>query len=209
MFAGCIGLGYAGLLGAAIAILLVVVLAANAARYPWVRCYLDDQARGRDKTRRECQRLKLLRPTAATRLQQYNELRVLVDEIERLDAPEAERFELEDLLDHFVRLAIGHQRCNDSLRLAGALALPTVTVITEAGKSRRRRDILQRRIRHRDHCVRKMEKLVDEIEGIDELVRLVAQRTAAPSLDIELDREIDRRLWELDEVDAALHQLSA
>ena len=46
-------------------------------------------------------------------------------------------------------------------------------------------------------------------ELVDELVRLVAQRVACPSLDGELDREIERRLWELDEVDEALSQLSA
>ena len=54
-----------------------------------------------------------------------------------------------------------------------------------------------------------MEKLADELEATDELVRLVAQRVACPEIDGELDRELDRRLWELDEVDAALHQLSA
>jgi hypothetical protein len=54
-----------------------------------------------------------------------------------------------------------------------------------------------------------MAKITDEIEGIDQLIRLVAQRTACPMFDVELDREIDRRLWELDEVDAAMHQLSA
>ena len=32
---------------------------------------------------------------------------------------------------------------------------------------------------------------------------------ACPSLDTDLDREIERRLWELDEVDEALGQLSA
>jgi hypothetical protein len=42
-----------------------------------------------------------------------------------------------------------------------------------------------------------------------ELVRLVAQRVACPAIDPELGREIERRLWELDEVDAAYAQLSA
>jgi hypothetical protein len=37
---------------------------------------------------------------------------------------------------------------------------------------------------------------------------LVAQRVACPTLEGELDREIERRLWELDEVDAALHSLT-
>src|SRR5262249_27794662 len=109
----------------------------------------------------------------------------------------------------FVRLAVNHQRCNESLRLAGCDTLAAATPIAQASKSKQRRDILQRRIRHREQCVQRMEQLVDELESITELVRLIAQRTACPTLDLELDRELDRRLWELDELDAALHQLSA
>ena len=45
--------------------------------------------------------------------------------------------------------------------------------------------------------------------ALSELIRLVAQRVACPALDPDLDREIDRRLWELDEVETALKQLSA
>jgi hypothetical protein len=209
MFAGCLGLGYAGLVGAAIAVLAVIAVAANAARFQRVRRYIDEQSRARARTRREVGRLKQLRACGTARLRQYGELRTLVDEVERIDASEAERFDLQDLLDHYVRVAVSHQRCLESLRLAGADALPAATPIGEASKSRRRRDIMHRRIRHRDQCARRMAKLIDELEGIDELVRLVAQRTACPSFDLELDREIDRRLWELDEVDAALHQLSA
>ena len=129
--------------------------------------------------------------------------------LERLDQAEAQRFELQDLLDHFVRLAVSHQRCIDALRLSGADSLPAVVPTVDTGRSSRRNDLVQRRIRHRDQCVRRMAQITDEIEGIDQLVRLVAQRTATPVLEVELDREIDRRLWELDEVDAALHQLSA
>jgi hypothetical protein len=209
MFAGCIGLGYAGVIGAVTAVLAVLVLGMNAARYRGVRTYVDDQARTRSRAHRECLRLKLLRPTGASRQQHYNELRLLVEEIERLDAAEAERFELQDLLDHFIRVAVSHQRCVDALRMAGANALPQATPITDTPRSSRRRDIMQRRIRHRDECLRGMEKLVDELEAIDQLVRLVVQRTACSRLDGDLDRELDRRLWELDEVDAALRQLSA
>jgi hypothetical protein len=209
MFAGCLGFGSAGLVGAVIAVLMVLFVAANVSRHRRVRAYIDEQNRAHERARQEAQRIKLLRPTGTTRIQHYNELRGLVDEIERIDRAQADRFELQDLLDHFVRLAVKHQRCSDSLRLAGADALPTTTPITQCSKSKRRRDILQRRIRHREQCMRMMEKLIDELEGISELVRLIAQRTACPSFDIELDREIDRRLWELDELDAALHQLSA
>lgn len=209
MFAGCIGLGYAGVAGAAAAVLAVVALGVNAARYRRVRRYVDEQAITRARARRECERLKLLRPTGATRQQHYHELRVLVEEIERLDAAEAQRFDLQDLLDHFIRVAVSHHRCVDALRMSGASSLPTTTPITDSPRSSRRREILQRRLSHRDDCLRRMEQLVDELEGIDQLIRLVVQRTASASADGELDRELDRRLWELDEVDAALRQLSA
>ncbi len=209
MFAGCIGLGCAGAIGAVTAILVVIALGMNASRYRRVRNYVNEQARARSRARREGQRLRQLRPTGATRMQHYNELRVLVEEVEHLDEAEAARFELQDLLDHFVRVAVSHQRCVDALRMAGANGLPPGTPITAPPRSSRRREIIQRRIRHRDECLHKMEKLVDELEGIDQLVRLVVQRTACSRIDGDLDRELDRRLWELDEVDAALRQLSA
>lgn len=209
VFAGCIGLGYAGLLGAVIAVIAVIAAGVNAARCRLVRSYIDSQARAKACARREGRRLKLLEPTGSTRQQHYNELRLLVEEIERLDESEATRFELQDLLDHFVRLAVDHQRCVDSLRLAGANAVPSTTPISETTKSKRCREIIARRMHHRDACMHRMESLADELQCIDELVRLTAQRTACPPLDSDLDRELDRRLWELDEVDAALHQLSA
>jgi len=207
--AGCIGLGCVGALGAVLAVLAVLVAGANAARSRVVRTCIDNHARARASARREARRLKLLETTGATRQQHYNELRMLVEEIERLDAPEAMRFELQDLLDHFVRLAVDHQRCVESLRLAGTNVLPSAAPSGELTKSKRCREIIERRNHHRDECTRRMEKLADELQCIDELVRLAAQRAACPPLEIVLDRELDRRLWELDEVDAALHQLSA
>jgi hypothetical protein len=64
-------------------------------------------------------------------------------------------------------------------------------------------------VKHREECLRRVERLADELEAVDELVRLVAQRAACPAIDPDLGREIERRLWELDEVDAAYDQLSA
>jgi hypothetical protein len=209
VFAGCIGLGYAGAIGAVLAVLAVLLAGTYVASCQVVRRYVDRHDRDRAKAKREARRLKLLHPTGSTRQQHYNELRVLVEDIERLDEGEAARFELQDLLDHFVRLAVDHQRCLDSLRLAGANTLPTTLPGGELAKSKRRRDLIQRRIRHRDECVCRMEKFSEELDNIDELIRLVAQRTACPALEPDLDREVDRRLWEIDEVDAAFHQLSA
>jgi len=209
VFGACLGLGYAGIIGAAIALVTVVVLGAISARYTFVQRHLDRQARLRERGNRESGRLRALRPSGVVRQTQYLELRDLVEHIEQTDPGEAQRFELQDLLDHYVHLAVRHQRCFDALRLAGGTELPFAIPITDAGKSKRRREIQARRIRHRDECLRQLETLVDELEAVDELVRLVAQRSACPATDPELDREIERRLWELDEVEAALHQLSA
>jgi hypothetical protein len=188
-FAVCVGVGYAGMLGALIATVAFVALGSSATRYRFIRHQLDKQFEYRLRQKREADRMRLLKPTGPVRQQQYAELRDLVFEIERQDVREADRFELQPLLDHFISLAVSHQKCLDSLRLAGS--------------------IMQRRLRHRDECVRRIERLADELEAVDELVRLVAQRVACPMLDGELDREIERRLWELDEVDAALHSLAS
>jgi hypothetical protein len=209
VFTGCLGLGCAGAMGAVIAIACMIALAAHAARYRAVRTYIDDQARSKGRADRECGRLKRLRATTGPRQQHYSELRSLVEEIERLDETEAARFELQDLLDHFIDLAVRHQRCFDALRLAGASSLPAAIPIVDVTRTPLRRDILQRRIRHRDECLRMMDRLTDELEGIDELIHLIAQRVASAPGAAELDRELERRLWELEEVDAALRQLSA
>jgi hypothetical protein len=208
-FAVCVGVGYAGILGALIAMAAFISLGATSTRHRYVRRQLDRQLEYRLRQRREADRLKALKPAGPVRQQQYCDLRDLVCDIERTDPHEAKRFELQELLDHFVVLAICHQKCLDSLRLAGSSDLPRSLPLPDPNRSARRREIMVRRLRHRDECVRRIEHLADELEAVDELVRLVAQRVACPVLEGDLDREIERRLWELDEVDAALDQLSA
>jgi hypothetical protein len=188
-FGVCAGVGFAGWLGAIVALGVLIAIGSSVTKYPLVRRHLDQQFEFRLRQRREADRLRQLKPTGPVRQQQYIDLR--------------------DLVDHFVRLAVSHQRCLDALRFAGSSDLPRVMPMAEPNRSTRRRDIMQRRLRHRDECVRRIERLADELEGVDELVRLVAQRVACPALDGEIDRVIERRLCELDEVDAALDQLSA
>ena len=208
-FAVCVGVGYAGMLGALVAMMAFVALGTGATRYRYVRKQLDRQFEYRVRMKREAERMKLLKPTGPVRPQQYCELRELVTDIEKTDPGEANRFELQALLDHFVSLAVSHQKCLDSLRLAGSSDLPRMLPMPDPNRSARRREIMLRRMRHRDQCVRRIERLADELEAVDELIRLVAQRVACPQLESELDREIERRLWELDEVDEALNQLQA
>lgn len=209
VFAACVGLGFAGILGSLIAMFAVLGIATVSSRYDTVRRHLDAQTALRDRCRREAHRLKQLRPTGPVRQQQYIELRDLVEGVERTDPEEAERFELQDLLDHFILLSLYHQRCLEALRLAGSHDLPQTISISEATRSKRRREIMARRMRHREECLQRVEHLADELDAVDELIRLVAQRVACPPLDPDLDKEIERRLWELDEVEDALRQLSA
>src|SRR5690242_18094247 len=110
-FAVCVGVGYAGMLGALVAMVTFVALGATATRYKYVRHQLDKQFEYRLKQKREAERMKLLKPAGPVRQQQYADLRDLVNEIERTDAGEAQRFELQELLDHFVTLAVSHQKC--------------------------------------------------------------------------------------------------
>lgn len=208
IFAACVGLGYAGFLGSMIAMFSIVSLGVSSTRFRFVRNYLDRQSEAQIRAVREGRRLRALRPSGPVRQTQYVELRSLVEDLEKNAPTDATRFELQDLLDHFVQLSVAHQKCIDALRLAGAGDLSPIP-ITHNRRSKRRREIQTRRARHRDECIARIERLTDELEATDELIRLIAQRAACPSLDSELDRELDRRLWELDEVDEALAQLSA
>ena len=207
VFAGCIGLGVAGIIGALLAIAATAVLGSLTTRYSLVQRHLDHQAAAREQLRVESARFRALRPAGVVRQTQYVELRDLVEGIEAADPGEAARFELQDLLEHFVRTTVAHHKCLEALRHAGT-DLPITVPMIDAPRSKRRREIQARRIRHRDECLDRIEKLAEEIDATDELIRLVAQRVACPTVSPDLDREIDRRLWELDEVDAALHQLS-
>jgi len=205
----CVGVAYAGMVGALAVMVAMVALGTISTRYRCMRQMLDRQFEHRARQKREADRIKLIKATGPVRQAQYCELRDLVADIEKADAAEAERFELQALLDHFIAVAVNHQKCFDSLRLAGSSDLPRIVPLIDPSRSVRKREIMARRLRHREECVRRIEKLADELEAADELVRLVAQRTACPSLDAELDGEVERRLWELDEVDAALRQLAA
>ena len=187
----------------------MIGIAALTSQSTSIRRHLDAQAALRERCRREAHRLRQLRPTGPVRQQQYIELRDLVEQIERGDPDEAKRFELQDLLDHFVRLSLQHQRCLEAVRLAGSHDIPAAISISDASRSKRRREIVARRLRHREECLQRVDRLADEIDAVDELVRLVAQRVACPAVDADLEREVERRLWELDEVEAALRQLSA
>jgi hypothetical protein len=205
-FSACVGVGYAGVFGALLLCAVVVVVALMTSCSTHVRRALDGHFEFRARVRREAERQRMLRQAGPVRQHQYAELRDLVAEIERAEPGDVNRFELHDLLDQFARLVARHQRCLDWMRRAGGCDLPASAPTDLPGK---RRELLTRRIAHREECLVRISRLVDDIEAIDELVHLIAQRGACPMEDNEVTRDIERRIWELDEVDAALAQMTA
>jgi hypothetical protein len=184
---------------------VVVALAMVTSCTVAVRHVLDGHFEFRARTRRETDRQRLLRSAGPVRQHQYAELRDLVAEIERVDPADVQRFELAELLDQFVRMVARHQRCIDWMRRAGGCDLPSTAPKDIASK---RHDLLARRIKHREECMVRIAKLVDDIEAIDELVHLIAQRGACPIEDNDVGHDLERRMSELDEVDAAFEQIA-
>lgn len=188
-----------GVFAAVLILLALSAAAVGASTFRFVRRHIDRRTARWARDLREDARFDQLARTSSARSAQYVGLRSLVEDIER-DAPvDADRLELQALLDHFVRLAASHQRFLDAMRLGGNLK-PTNGEIPPS----RRSDLVVRRIRCFDACRQRAEWLAAELDAIDELVRLVAQKLACPALDADVDGEIERRLWELDEVDLAL-----
>ena len=204
-FAVCVGVGYAGMLGALIAMATFVALGASATRYQYVRHQLDKQFEYRVKQKREADRMKLLKPTGPVRQQQYCELRDLVGEIERTDAREAQPLRAAGPARSFRPLAVSHQKCLESLRLAGSSDLPRALPLPDPHRSKRRREI------HGSAASATATSACAASSASPTRSRpwtswsgwsRSASRARCSSGD--LDREIERRLWELDEVDAAL-----
>jgi hypothetical protein len=180
------------------------VACTGAARAARVQHALDGNVAQRARVRREAGRERRLRGGAPVRKLQYGEVRTTIEDIERAYPVEARRFELEALLDRFVHVAVVHGRCTEAVRLADPITLSTL-----AAPGTRSRAIAERRIAHRDACQRRLEQLGDELDAIEQLVRLIQQRVTCPLAAEEDDGEIERRLWELDELDEAFRQLGA
>lgn len=190
----------------------VLAAAIAATRFETVRRYLTQQAQFDARNRREAQRLARLPSGFVDSKQQYVALRDLVEQLERTHPMEAARFELQDLLDQFIRLVCAlHASAEAVMRASANDGSGTGTNrVDGAAPSPRLLGIRARRLRHRDECRQRGREIADGIEQIDELIRLVVLRSAVSAIDLdaELTSEVERRLWELDELDAALEQLT-
>lgn len=200
-----VGGALGGVLGAAAAMLATFIVALATLRSSHVRRYLERGARRRARDRQEAERLARLE-AAPMRRQHYIELRDLTERLEHTHPADANRLELQQLLDRFVELASRQQALCDALARAHGDELARATTLDVANHPGRDA-IADRRLRHRDAALRHARELDDEIEAIDELIRLYVQRSTCPELDPELHDEVDRRLADLDELDAASRRL--
>lgn len=209
----CMGAWLGGVVGAVIGLIGGLGLVAGSSRLPSVRRLIDGYRAERERRRRTAARERRLALAGPVRRAEFAEMTARVDEIERDHAAEVERFELQELLDCYVDLAISHQRLIEAVQRADraplweAAASPGRAETGAAG--RQRRQILARRLRHRDECRARAAERAEELDAIAEFVQLVGELTTCPPVDAAAPQEIERRLWELEAQESALRQLSA
>jgi hypothetical protein len=211
----CLGALLGGALGVTMGLIGsigLMVAAVGSARF---RKLLDSHMAARERGRRLLEREHRLRLASPLRRAEFADLCCLVEEIEAGDAARAARLELEALLDHYVELAIAHNRMVEAVQRADraplweAGAARTVVDLAATPTTHHRQDILARRLQHRDECRNRATILADELDAVAEFVQLVSELISCPMLDVDLHREIERRLWELQAQESALRQLDA
>jgi hypothetical protein len=213
VFTVCMGTWLGGSLGLLIGLMASVGLIASASRWRFFRQVIDDHLAERERRSRFLERERRMERAGPLRRAEFAELHVLVHEIEQREPAHATRFELQELLDHYVELASAHQRLVEALQRADRAPLWETGAARSVGEpsesSRHRREILARRLEHRDRCRARAARLGDELDAVAEFIHLVSEVTTCPLTDGEGQRELERRLWELDTQESALRQLSA
>lgn len=211
-----VGFGMATLLASVALAAFVMVVAASTAWMvsgsPSVQRFFDEQHLSADRRARLHKRQAKL-VAAGVEPTGLVELSTLVDLIEDSDGGWTHRrFQLDDLVERYVAVAIGHQKClqamaatDRSLLLRSLAATPPSS---SPETSRCRRQLLERRISTWDRTALQATRFEDELAAITDLVRLLAQRAACPDALVDGDL-VEWRLAELDAEDAAMHQLTA
>jgi hypothetical protein len=212
-----VGLAYSAcmssVVGALITVAIDLMLVFAVSRTGIFRRAVDRDVASDERRKRNDEREQKLVQADIFARQRFGELSGLVDEIERSEPALADRFELQALLDHYCGLAVAHERCAEAMRRAdrGALAreLERGRSKPSSARLRRRLEIIEHRIRCWDETERRAEELSEELAAVAEFIHLVAQRAACPWDDFEVEAELERRLWDFEEQEDALRQLSA
>jgi hypothetical protein len=213
VFGLCLGAWIGGIAGTALGLLGGLVVVAVAAGSPGVRRLIDIHLAERERSRRALERERRLSIAGPLRRAEFGELSALVDEIERAHADRIERFELQELLDDYVELAVHHQRLIEAVQRADRAPLWQAATARASADltpaSKQRQEILARRLQHRDQCRTRATQRAEELDAIAEFIHLVSEITSCPCLDPGAHQELERRMWELDAQQTALRQLSA
>ncbi|HEY1548813.1 MAG TPA: hypothetical protein VGG28_13380 [Kofleriaceae bacterium] len=194
---------YAGVLAAIFTAVGAITIAAVATRSAYVRAQLDHWAASQRLRQRDRLRMRRVEMCGPARAHQYRELSDLAEEIEAIDANASNRYDLEGLLEQFVETSRVHHRCVESLRYAPAGDAPFIE------RSRLRSDIQARRVRRREDTTTRIAELSDELSAMDEMLHLIAHSVQTTGSATDVRAELDRRLWELDEVDHAMAEITA
>jgi hypothetical protein len=209
----CLGTWLGGAVGLLAGVLGTLGLVAAAARWDVFRRVLDGHALARERRRRDFERERRLELAGPLRRAEFAELSCLVEEIEDRDPGQAQRLELQELLQYYVELALGHQRLVEAVQRGDRAPMWEAGAVrngcTLPATSRQRQDILSRRLAHRDECRKRAAMLADELDAIAEFLHLVSEVVTCPLGDLRLHRELERRLWELETQENALRQLNA
>jgi hypothetical protein len=208
-----LGAWIGGVTGSLLGLLSSLALLATASRWEYVRRLIDAHQAEREHRRRSMERDRRLAAAGPLRRAEFAELAKLVDEIDAEHPDDSKRFELQELLDYYVGLAVSHQRLVEAVQRADRSPL------WEAGTARgsvellpttrHRKDILSRRLQHRDQCRTRAVELAEELDAISEFIHLVCEVVSCPVLDPGGQQELERRLWELEVHESALRQVSA
>ena len=131
-----------------------------------------------------------------------SELARLVDSV---GAAAARRYELEELLNRYVMVAMVHDRARAALAISDRGKL--IHASAAAGPDTQRQELCAARLAEAERCARVETQLTDELATIDDLIALVAQRETCPDPP-PIDDVIARCSLEL-EADAAAQRLLA
>ena len=197
--------------GAAIVIGVLGLASILAARASGARCRAMLLARAvrRARDRRRRGREDELATTTLGARESLAELTKLVDDIESTAPDVAMRFELEDLLDRHVVLALAHERSVRATAMfdRGQLERTRDALRADPAADTRRIALCERRLQAHLRSQARVDQLANELALLADLIRLIAQRVACPD-EPALDDRIERQLAELDEDDVVRAQLA-
>jgi hypothetical protein len=126
----------------------------------------------------------------------------LVDEIDAISPQDVDLYDLEGLLDHYVALAVEHERLE---RLLTSTELgPMIHSLRRSPDTppKLRQSLVERRLELWGQTRARADALAEHLGAVEELVRLIAQRAALGAHSVELDSGRETGLLE-----ACLEQL--